>query len=93
MVVFICEACGATLKKQQVDRHCGQCKKGAWNFTCVECMLTFEGFDYQKHTQCMTEVQKFQGKFIQKQRDEKERAKQDQKLTRLDKPVKEEKVE
>ncbi len=55
MVVFICEVCNATLKKNQVDKHCGQCRN-AWNFTCVECMQTFEGYDYQKHTECMTEV-------------------------------------
>ena len=63
MTVFICEACGATLKKKQVDKHCNGCKN-AWIFTCVECMQSFEGYDYEKHTECMTEVQKFQGKFI-----------------------------
>lgn len=61
MVVFACETCFATLKMQQVDKHCaGKCRD-AWGFTCVECGKTFEGYDYKEHKQCMTEVEKYQG--------------------------------
>ena len=71
MVVFTCETCFATLKKQQIDKHCvGKCKH-AWAFTCIECGKTFEGFDYKEHNECMTEVQKFQGQFLEKRRNEK----------------------
>ena len=64
MVVFTCETCYATLKKNQVDKHCeGKCRS-AWHFTCVECGKTFAGFDYKEHNECMTEVQKYQGMFI-----------------------------
>ena len=59
MAVFICETCGATLKKQQVDKHCETKCRNAWHFTCVECMMTFEGFDYKDHNMCMTETTKF----------------------------------
>ena len=77
MVVFTCESCFATLKKQQVDKHCsGKCRN-AWAFTCIECHKTFEGFDYKDHTCSMTEVEKYQGQFLQKRRDEKEKAKQE----------------
>ena len=69
MVVFICESCGSTLKKQQVDKHCNGPCRNAWAFTCVECMVTLEGYGYKDHNECMTEVQKFQGKFIAKQRE------------------------
>ena len=49
MVVFACETCFATLKMQQVDKHCaGKCRD-AWGFTCVECGKTFEGYDYKEH--------------------------------------------
>ena len=71
MVTFVCELCFAVLKKQQIDKHCtGKCKN-AWGFTCVECGKTFEGFDYKDHNECMTEVQKYQGQFLQKKREEK----------------------
>ena len=80
MAVFICEVCGATLKKQQVDKHCETKCRNAWNFTCVECMTTFGGFDYKEHNQCMTEVEKYQGKFLEKQRNEKAKQKQEGKI-------------
>ena len=89
MAVFICECCGATLKKQQIERHCFKCRN-AWAFTCVECGLTFEGNAYKEHNQCMTEVQKFQGKFLERERLKKEHAKNQQKLAKLAK-VKDEK--
>ena len=77
MVVFICETCGETLKKQQVEKHWLTKCRHAWGFTCIECTTTFEGESYKKHTECMTETQKYQGKFIQRQRDEKLKTKQD----------------
>lgn len=76
MAVFICECCGATLKKQQVDKHCETRCRSAWCFTCVECGKTMAGFEYKEHNQCMTEVEKFQGKFLARLRDEKEQAKE-----------------
>ena len=79
MVVFTCETCYATLKKNQVDKHCeGKCRS-AWHFTCVECGKTFGGFEYKEHNECMTEVQKYQGIFIQKQRELKQVLKQQEK--------------
>ena len=80
MAVFICETCGATLKKTQIDRHCqGKCR-GAWAFTCIECSKTFEGMEYKEHNQCMTEVEKYQGSFLERQRLEKLAAKKKQQL-------------
>ena len=82
MAVFICECCGATLKKNQIDRHCETKCRNAWAFTCVECGLTFEGFDYKNHNMCMTEVEKYQGKFLERQRQAKLAAKSDKKITK-----------
>ena len=104
MAVFICECCGETLKKQQIDRHCYKCRM-ANAFTCVECGTTFEGMSYKEHNQCMTEVEKFQGKFLERQRQAKEHAKKEQKIAKAlkekepkneveeEKPEKEEAVE
>ena len=77
MVVFTCELCFATLKKQQIDKHCASKCRNAWAFTCIECHKTFEGFDYRDHTCSMTEVEKYQGQFLAKRRVEKEKAKQE----------------
>ena len=79
MVTFICETCNDTLKKQQIDRHCQTKCRSAWHFTCVECGKTFAGFDYKEHNECMTEVQKFQGKFLERQREMKKQQKQEKK--------------
>ena len=69
MVVFICETCFATLKKNQIDKHCETKCRNGWHFTCLECSKTFGGFEYKEHNECMTEVQRYQGKFIEKQRE------------------------
>ena len=75
MVSFTCESCYCVLKKSQVDKHCvGKCRN-AWGFTCVECGKTFEGYDYKDHNECMTEVQKYQGQFLAKKRQEKQEQK------------------
>ena len=95
MVVFTCELCFAVLKKQQIDKHCiGKCKD-AWDFTCVECGKTFSGYDYKDHNECMTEVQKYQGQFLEKKRQEKadQKEKQKQKSAAAKKDSEEEKAE
>ena len=91
MAVFICECCGATLKKQQIDKHCETKCRSAWAFTCVECTQTFEGFGYKEHNECMTEVQKYQGKFLERQRQEKMKAKADAKVDKVTNNLEEEK--
>ena len=30
-------------------------------FTCIDCMTVFYGDEYMKHTQCISEAQKYQG--------------------------------
>lgn len=63
MVSFTCETCNDVLKKGKVDSHCRVCRS-AWKFTCVDCHTCFEGFDYQSHTQCISEAEKVQGKLF-----------------------------
>ena len=88
MAVFICECCGATLKKTQIEKHCQTKCRNAWAFTCIECMMTFEGYDYKQHNECMTEQQKFAGSFLERQREEKEQGKKKKAEERLEAKVK-----
>lgn len=63
MVSFVCGNCQDVLKKNKVDSHCtGKCRY-AWEFTCIDCNSTFEGFDYKNHNSCITEEEKYCGKF------------------------------
>ncbi|EFQ98307.1 hypothetical protein MGYG_01340 [Nannizzia gypsea CBS 118893] len=59
MVSFQCENCGDVLTKKKLDSHRGQCR-GA-SFSCLDCMVHFQGTEYRSHTSCMTEAQKYQG--------------------------------
>ncbi|KAF2141772.1 uncharacterized protein K452DRAFT_33605 [Aplosporella prunicola CBS 121167] len=59
MVSFSCEGCGDILTKKKLDPHRNQCW-GA-SYTCIDCMVHFQGTDYRSHTSCMSEAQKYQG--------------------------------
>ncbi|KAL2857868.1 hypothetical protein BJY01DRAFT_116441 [Aspergillus pseudoustus] len=59
MVSFSCEACGDVLTKKKLDPHRNQCR-GA-SYTCIDCMVHFQGNSYRTHTSCMSEAQKYQG--------------------------------
>ncbi|KAL1957853.1 hypothetical protein VTO42DRAFT_5418 [Malbranchea cinnamomea] len=59
MVSFQCEACGDVLTKKKLDPHRGRCH-GAY-FSCLDCMVTFQGTEYRAHTSCISEAQKYQG--------------------------------
>ncbi|KAH8581683.1 cell growth-regulating nucleolar [Cryptosporidium sp. chipmunk genotype I] len=64
MVSFVCGNCQDVLKKNKVDSHCvGKCRD-AWEFTCIDCNSTFEGFDYKSHNSCITEEEKYCGKLV-----------------------------
>eukprot|EP00769_Ergobibamus_cyprinoides_P003627 gnl/Ergobibamus_cyprinoides/5024.p1 GENE.gnl/Ergobibamus_cyprinoides/5024~~gnl/Ergobibamus_cyprinoides/5024.p1 ORF type:complete len:145 (-),score=39.52 gnl/Ergobibamus_cyprinoides/5024:38-472(-) len=57
MVSFVCDVCGATLKKKQLATH----HHHGEVFSCVDCGLTFSA--ETAHQQCMTEAERFHGKF------------------------------
>ena len=75
MVCFTCDICGATLKKNQVEKHYKTVCRDAWYFTCIDCNKVFEGVEYEKHTSCITETEKYAGKFLAEQAKKKEIAK------------------
>ncbi|KAJ5247272.1 hypothetical protein N7468_002255 [Penicillium chermesinum] len=52
MVSFSCEGCGDVLTKKKLDPHRGQCR-GA-SFTCIDCMVHFNGTEYRSHTKNRT---------------------------------------
>ncbi|OBZ88368.1 hypothetical protein A0J61_03590 [Choanephora cucurbitarum] len=57
MVSFQCDGCGDVVKKPKLNQHRGRCHA---TFTCIDCSTTFQGNNYQSHTSCITEAQKFQ---------------------------------
>ena len=61
MVFFTCNACGASLKKNQVEKHyrneCRQCNV----LSCMDCGQDFYGEEYAGHTKCVSEAEKYQG--------------------------------
>jgi len=65
MVFFTCDACGESLKKNQVEKHynfkCRRCSV----LTCVDCQKDFPGDAYKEHTKCITEDEKYGGKNYQ----------------------------
>uniref|UniRef100_A0A3P9Q479 Ly1 antibody reactive homolog (mouse) n=1 Tax=Poecilia reticulata TaxID=8081 RepID=A0A3P9Q479_POERE len=61
MVFFTCNACGESLKKAQVDKHVMKCR-GCQVLSCIDCGKDFWGEDYQNHTKCISEDQKYGGK-------------------------------
>ena len=65
MVVFICNACGDSLKKQQVDKHLQfACRRGQ-TISCVDCSKDFTAQSYKEHIKCFTEDEKYSAKGYQ----------------------------
>jgi len=61
-VFFTCNACGASLKKNQVEKHylhqCRQCEV----LSCIDCQKDFPGDSYKEHTKCISEEEKYSAK-------------------------------
>merc|ERR1711939_127395 len=57
MVSFVCESCGDTIKKPKLVQHFQRC--GA-PFTCLDCNKTFPFGEFQKHSSCISEAQKYE---------------------------------
>ncbi|GAB7359431.1 hypothetical protein MBLNU230_g6079t1 [Neophaeotheca triangularis] len=73
MVSFSCENCGDVLTKKKLDPHRNQCR-GA-SFTCIDCMVHFNGTEYRSHTTCMSEAQKYMGHLYRGEKQDKKNAK------------------
>ncbi|KAK9464381.1 hypothetical protein V1512DRAFT_268407 [Lipomyces arxii] len=58
MVSFSCEVCNDTIVKKKLMQHRSMCH-GAY-FTCLDCQTTFQGLEFQNHTSCISEAEKYQ---------------------------------
>lgn len=59
MVTFNCEVCNDTVPKKNTEKHYYRCPNAY--YTCIDCSKTFDdGVSYQKHTQCISEDEKYQ---------------------------------
>jgi len=58
MVFFTCNSCGTALKKNQVERHMGSCGQVV---SCIDCLKDFRGQEFQAHTKCISEEEKYNG--------------------------------
>jgi len=65
MVSFICDACGNTVKKTQVEKHYSTVCRGCSVLSCLDCGVDFPGDSYIGHTSCVTEAEKYQGHLYQ----------------------------
>eukprot|EP00758_Cryptobia_borreli_P006303 Tbor_TRINITY_DN5122_c0_g2::TRINITY_DN5122_c0_g2_i1::g.25779::m.25779 len=63
MVSFQCSKCGDVVKKPKVLSHAQQC--GTRGYSCVDCMESFDISSVTKHNSCLTEVERYQGKWRQ----------------------------
>ncbi|KAI7872117.1 hypothetical protein BDF14DRAFT_1756713 [Spinellus fusiger] len=57
MVSFQCDGCSDVVKKPKLNQHGQRCRA---TFTCIDCSTTFQGYDYQSHTSCISEAEKYQ---------------------------------
>lgn len=62
MVSFICNACGQTVRKTQVEKHYQNDCRSCDVLSCIDCGKDFHGDEYVGHTSCITEAEKYQGK-------------------------------
>jgi len=65
MVSFICDACGNTVKKTQVEKHYTTVCRNCNVLSCLDCGVDFPGDAYLTHTSCVTEAEKYQGNLYQ----------------------------
>lgn len=61
MVFFTCNACGASLKKNQVEKHYRNECRSCSVLSCMDCGQDFYGDEYAGHTKCISEAEKYQG--------------------------------
>lgn len=58
MVSFSCESCNDTVVKKKAMGHYRSCP-GSY-LTCIDCSTTFNGTDFQQHTSCISEAEKYE---------------------------------
>lgn len=62
-MVFECYRCNETVKKPKMAKHLLSC--GSEWVTCIDCNKRFSWEEWESHTTCISEAQKYQGKLFQ----------------------------
>ncbi|XP_034837356.1 cell growth-regulating nucleolar protein-like [Maniola hyperantus] len=63
MVVFTCGHCGESVQKPKVEKHyLTKCRNKNPNVSCMDCFKDFLGKDYEAHTKCVTEEERYSAK-------------------------------
>lgn len=76
MVYFECSRCNETVKKPKLAKHLMMC--GSSTVSCIDCSKVFAWNEWESHTTCISEAQKYQGKLFQeKESTNKGKVKQD----------------
>lgn len=65
MVSFTCNACGQSMRKNQVEKHYQSACRNCSVLSCIDCGKDFPGDTYADHTSCITEAEKYQGNLYQ----------------------------
>lgn len=77
MVTFICDACQQSVKKPKVEEHAKRCYSCSV-FSCVDCGTDFSTTTVKNHSSCMSEAEKYHGKFASgNQQQQKDKANQE----------------
>jgi len=63
MVCFECQKCNETVRKPKLEKHLLFC--GSHYVSCIDCSKVFRWDEWQEHTSCMSEAQKYQGNLYQ----------------------------
>mmetsp|Transcript_88760 Transcript_88760/g.248374 ORF Transcript_88760/g.248374 Transcript_88760/m.248374 type:complete len:302 (+) Transcript_88760:71-976(+) len=63
MVYFECQNCNETVKKPKLKKHLESC--GSHYVSCIDCCKVFAWNEWEVHTSCISEAQKYQGKLYE----------------------------
>jgi len=86
MVYFECQKCNETVKKPKLGKHLEMC--GSYYVSCIDCHKVFDWESWDKHTSCVSEAQKYQGKLYEaKENQNKGQAKQDAWTDNIEKKI------
>eukprot|EP01064_Diplonema_japonicum_P011947 TRINITY_DN1940_c0_g2_i1.p1 TRINITY_DN1940_c0_g2~~TRINITY_DN1940_c0_g2_i1.p1 ORF type:complete len:186 (+),score=58.14 TRINITY_DN1940_c0_g2_i1:49-606(+) len=87
MVSFSCNQCGDIIKKPKVKTHQQQCWTSG--FSCVDCNGVFDTATVNDHKECVSETQRYAGKWLEKQAKSKGKPDPSKAVKRKRSPVKE----
>lgn len=62
MVVFTCNHCGESLRKQGIEKHYSFVCRNVKSVTCVDCFKDFREEEYVAHIKCLTEEERYAAK-------------------------------